>query len=96
MNLKTEKNIDAIKQITSHIEDANDLVKVEITEIKQRIKNLPGENLFDFKEYAGMQKEESEIDLGLCIELAEENKKIYNQGSVNTLLEAMEKLKNGL
>ena len=41
------------------------------------------------------QKEENEIDLGLILELAEENKIIYNQVPVNTLIEDMEKLKNG-
>ena len=41
------------------------------------------------------QKEENEIDLGLFLELAEENKFIYNQVPVSTLIEDMEKLKNG-
>ena len=42
-----------------------------------------------------MQKEENEIDLGLVFKLAEENNIIYNQVPVNTLIEDMEKLKNG-
>ena len=41
-----------------------------------------------------MQKEENEIDLGLIFEIAE-NKIIHNQVPVNTLIEDMEKLKNG-
>ena len=42
-----------------------------------------------------MQKEENEIDLGLFLELAEENNIISNQLPVNTLLQDIEKLKNG-
>ena len=53
------------------------------------------ENPFDFTEYIEKQNEENEIDLGLFLELAEENKIIYNQVPVNTLIEDMEKLKNG-
>ena len=41
------------------------------------------------------KKKEKEIDLGLFFELAEENKIIYNQVPENTLIEHMEKLKNG-
>ena len=42
-----------------------------------------------------MHKEENEIDLGLFFELAEENKIIYNQVAVNTLIEDSENLRNG-
>ena len=95
--LKTEirNNIDALKQILSHIAEAKDLVKLKIEEFKRRIKNLPSENPFDFTEYVEMQDEESEIDLGLFFELAEENKILYNQVPVNFLIEDMEKLKSG-
>ena len=58
-------------------------------------KQLRTENPFDFTEYVEKQNEENEIDLGLFLELAEENKIIYNQIPVNTLIEDMEKLKNG-
>ena len=40
------------------------------------------------------QREDDEIDFGLFLELAEENKVIYNQTPVNTLTEDMEKMKN--
>ena len=53
------------------------------------------ENPFHFLQYVELQKEDTEIDLGLSLELAEENKIIYNQTPVNTLIEDMEKLKNG-
>ena len=53
------------------------------------------ENPFDFTDYLKKQKEDNEIDLGLFLELAEENKIIYNQTPVNTLIEDMKKLKNG-
>ena len=53
-------------------------------------KQLRKENPFDFTDYVEKQKEENEIDLGLFLELAEENKIIYNQTPVNTLIEDME------
>ena len=40
-------------------------------------------------------KKENEIDLGLFFELAEEIKIMYNRIPVNTLIEDMEKLRNG-
>ena len=58
-------------------------------------KQLREENPFDFTDYLKKQKEDNEIDLGLFLELAEENKIIYNQTPVNTLIEDMKKLKNG-
>ena len=43
-----------------------------------------------------MQKGVNEIDLGLFFELAGKNNKIiYNQTPLNTLMEEWEKLKNG-
>ena len=41
------------------------------------------------------KKKENELDLGLFLEFAEENKIIYNRTPLNTLMEDMEKLKNG-
>ena len=41
------------------------------------------------------KKKKNEIDFGLFLELAEENKIIYNQVPVNTLIEDMEKLTLG-
>ena len=58
-------------------------------------KQLREENPFDFTDYLKKQKEDNEIGLGLFLELAEENKIIYNQTPVNTLIEDMKKLKNG-
>ena len=96
-NLKTEirNNIDALKQLISHIEDIKDPVELKIRKLKRRIENLHSENPFDFTESLEMQKEEIDIDFCLFFELAEENKIINNQVPVNTLIEDMEKLKNG-
>ena len=58
-------------------------------------KQLRKENPFGFTDYVEKQKEENEIDLGLFLELAEENKIIYNQTPINILIEDMEKLTNG-
>ena len=91
-----QKNkIEALKQIISHIEEVKEGVKLKIKQLKKKIKNLPVENPFDFTEYLEKQKEENEIDLGLFLELAEENQIIYNQVPINNLIEDMEKLKNG-
>ena len=62
---------------------------------KKLREEIPKENPFDFTDYVEKQKEENEIDLGLFLELAEENKIIYNQTPVSTLIEDIEKLKNG-
>ena len=62
---------------------------------KRLRKEIPKENPIDFTDYVKKQKEENEINLGLFLELAEENKIIYNQTPVCTLMEDMEKLKNG-
>ena len=45
-------------------------VKLKIKHLKNKIKNLPKENPFDFAEYINKQKGENEIDLGLFLELA--------------------------
>ena len=90
-----KNKIEALKQIISHIEEGKNRVKSKIKQLKRKIKILPVENPFDFTEYVENQKEENEIDLGLFLELAEENKIIYNQVPVNTLKEDTEKLKNG-
>ena len=63
--------------------------------MKKQIKNIPEDNPFDFTDIVEKQKEENEIDVGLILELAEENKIIYNQVPINILVEDMEKLKNG-
>ena len=91
-----QKNkIEALKQTISHIEEVKEGVKLKIKQLKKKIEILPVENPFDFTEYLEKQKEENEIDLGLFLELAEENKIIYNQVPVNILIEDMEKLKIG-
>ena len=72
IDIKNE--IEALEQIISHIEDIKNKVKLKIKELKKKIKNIPKENPFDFTEYIKKQKEENEIDLGLFLELAEENK----------------------
>ena len=77
------------------MEKLKDEIKLKIKQVKNKIKNLPKENPFDFTEYVNKQKEENEIDFGLFLELAEENKIIYNQVPINILIEDMEKLKNG-
>ena len=90
-----KNKIDALNRIISHVEDVKEEVKLKIKQLKNKIKNLPKENLFDFTDFVEKQKEENEIDLGLFLELAEENKIIYNQVPINILVEDMEKLKNG-
>ena len=64
-------------------------------QLKKKIKNIPKDNPFDFTDIVKKQQADNEIDLGLFLELAEENKIIYNQIPINTLIEDMEKLKNG-
>ena len=51
--------------------------------------------MFDFTEYIQLKKEEYGIDLGLFLELVEEDKIVVNQTAVNTLIEDMEKLEHG-
>ena len=93
LDLKNE--INALNQIISHVEDAKEEVKFKIKQLRNKIKNLPKENPFDFTDIVEKQKEENEKDLGLFLELAEENKIIDNQVPINILIEDMEKLKNG-
>ena len=90
-----KNKIEALKQIISHIEEGKNRVKSKIKQLKKKIKTLPVENPFDLTDIVEKQKEENEIDLGLFLELAEENKIIYNQVPVNNLIEDLEKLKNG-
>ena len=92
-NLKSDirKKADALKQRNSHVEEEKVLVKLNIKELKRKIKNTPEEEQLDFTDYLERQQEENEIDLGLFFEIAEENKIIYNQTAVNTLVEDMEK-----
>ena len=77
------------------MEKLKDEMKLKIKQLKNKIKSLPKENPFDLTDIVEKQKEENEIDLGLFLELAEENKIIYNQVPINILIEDMEKLKNG-
>ena len=95
-NSKTDlKNeINALNQIISHVEDVKEGVKLKIKQLKNKIKNIPKDNPFDFTDIVEKQKEENEIDLGLFLELAEGNKIIYNQVPINILVEDMEKIKN--
>ena len=79
IDIKNE--IEALDQIILHMEKLKDGIKLKIKQLKNKIKNLPKENPFDFTEYVNKQKEENEIDLGLFLELAEENKII--QSSTN-------------
>ena len=93
IDIKNE--IEALDQIILNMEKLKDEIKLKIKQLKNRINNLPKENPFDFTEYINKQKEENEIDLGLFLVLAEENKFIYNQVPINILVEDMEKLING-
>ena len=93
IDIKNE--IEALNQIISNMEKLKDEVKPKIKQLKNKIKNLPKENPFDFTEYINKQKEENEIDLGLFLELAEENKIVYNLLPINILIKDMEKLRNG-
>ena len=90
-----QKKIDVLNQIISHVEDVKEEVKLKNKQLKNKIRNLPKENPFDFTDIVEKQKEENEIDLALFLELAEENKIIYNQVPINILIEDIEKLKNG-
>ena len=96
IELKTSKTdlknkIDMLNQIISRVEDMKEEVKLKIKQLKNKIKKLPKENPFDFTDIIEKQKEENEIDLGLFLELAEENKIVYSQVPVTTLIEDMEK-----
>ena len=93
--LDLRNKVNALNQIISHVEDVKEGVKLKIKQLKNKIKNIPKENPFDFTDIVNKQKEENEIDLGLFLELAEENKILYNQVPVTTLIEDMEKIENG-
>ena len=94
IDIKSE--IEALDQIILHMEKLKDEIKLKIKKLKTKIKNLPKETPFDLTDIVEKQKEDNEIDLGLFLELAEENKIIYNQVPINILVEDMEKIKNGL
>ena len=76
MKLKAEvgSDIDSLNQIVPHIEKAKDLAKLKIEELNWKNKNLSSENPFHYIEYLEMQKGKNDIDLGLKLELAEDNK----------------------
>ena len=63
--------------------------------MERKLKNINKENPSDFTKYIEKQKKDNGIYLGFLFELAEENKIIYNQVLLNTLVEDMEKMKNG-
>ena len=86
---------DALKQKISPNEEVKEQIKLKIKELKKKIKNIPIENPFNFTDYVEKQKEDNDTDLGLFLKLAEEYKIMCIQTSVNTLIEDMEKLKNG-
>ena len=88
--------IDSLKQRISLIEEAKDLFKHKIKELKRRIINLPSENPLDYTEYVEMRKGKNETDFGLFFEIAEGNKIIYNQVTINSLIKDMKKLKKQL
>ena len=85
-----ENKIEAINQIISHIEEVKNEVELKIKQLKKKTKKLPIENPFDFKEDAENQNEASEVDLDLFLELAEEDKILYNQVPVSTPIEDMD------
>ena len=95
LNISTteiRKKIDTLKQKISNIEEVKQKVsKLIIKELKKKIKNLPPARLI----LRNMLKGENEIDFGLFFGLADENKIIYNQTPVNTVIEDMENLKIG-
>ena len=77
------------------MDEVEDELKLKITQLKKKIKNIPKANLFAYTEYFERQQAENEIDLGFFLELAEEDKIVYNQVPVNAPIEDMEKLRNG-
>ena len=95
LKIDLKNKIETLNQIISHVEEVKDEVKLKIKRLKKKIEKLPSENPFDFTEIVENQKEQNETDLGLFLELVEENKIIYDQTPVNTLIEDMEKLRNG-
>ena len=79
----------------SHIEEIKEQIKLKFKQLKKKFKKLPEEIPFKFTEIVERQPEENEIDLGFFLEIAEENKIVYNQTPINTLIEDMEKLRKG-
>ena len=57
-----------------------------------KIKNIPKDSPFDFTEYVEKQKGENEIDIGLFFEIAEQNRNIYNQTPLNSIIERIKKI----
>ena len=64
--------------------------------LNEQLRKKTKENLFDFIEYNERQKRDNERDLGLFLEVPEEENFINNQTPVNTLIKDMEKLKKGI
>ena len=75
------------------IEELNKTKTPKKKELGKFIRNTRIENPFDFTDYAELQKEINEINLGLIFDLAEENNILHNQVPVITLIKDMEKLK---
>ena len=96
-NSKTELKYkkDASKQIISHVEEAKELVKLKIKELKRKNKKCGSKIPFEYTQYHEKQKEDNEKDLGFFLESTEESKIIYNPTPVNLLMEEMEELING-
>ena len=87
-------NIDALKQIISHIEEAKDLLNFMKNEMKRRFEKFPSENLFRFTDYVEIQNvEKNDIDVGLFLDLAEENKIKHDQVPIKTLIVDIKNLK---
>ena len=95
--LKTRslKNVENVKQTVLEMDEINRTQKRNTKKFKKTVRILPKENTFDFTESLEMQKEENEIKFALFFDLAEENKIIYNQVPINTLLDDVKKVKNG-
>ena len=77
------------------MEDVIEQVKLKIKQLKNKFIDLPKAKAFYFTEYVERQKGDVEIDLGLFLNLAEENKILYNEVPVTTLIEDMENLTYG-
>ena len=56
------------------MEKLKDEIKLKIKQLKNKIKNLPKENPFDFTDIVEKQKEENEIDLGLFLQQQKKTK----------------------
>ena len=62
LETKIRNNKDMLMQIFLHMEEAEELVKLEIKELKKKFKIIRSENPFDFTDYLETQKEESCTD----------------------------------